>query len=100
MTQPITPVLQESDSILRPDSEKIMIALLEFMLMFLVETIAKRILCLVLIAANVPNNNIVELTGLSEKSIRAYRKMVKAGSINQLFIIRSSGRKGKLHDIE
>ena len=73
---------------------------LEFFQLFMCVTLAKRLLSMVLIAVNVSDNLITELTGLCGQSVRTLRKALIAGNIDSLFHVGGGGRKRKLVDVE
>jgi transposase len=65
------------------------------------ETLAKRIISIVLVAAGSQNEHITELTGLCNRSVRELRKNLKnGGSVDELFQVGGGGRKSKMADIE
>jgi transposase len=65
------------------------------------KTLAKRIAGLVLIAAGVPNDRIIEFTGMSDRNIWNLKKAVKGSGIDSLFTTRrGGGRPGKAKGIE
>jgi len=65
------------------------------------ETLAKRIVGLILIAVGIPNERITELTGLSERSVWDIKKAIHGGNIDSLFTTASGGgRPGKAKGIE
>ena len=55
---------------------------------------------MVLIALDVPNRRITELTGLCDKSVRTLKKALVAGEIASLFRVEGGGRHRKLIDVE
>lgn len=74
---------------------------MSFLCLFICETLAKRILSLVLIAAGVPNARITELTGLCDRSVRSLKKAIERDdNIDKLFVVGGGGRKSKLGDVE
>ena len=76
-------------------------AIIQFLKIFMPETIAKRIVSVVLIAVGISNARITELTGISERSIFTLKKAIKNGEIDSLFTMeRRSGRPGKAKGIE
>jgi transposase len=65
------------------------------------ETLAKRIVSIVLIVAGIPNDRVTELAGLCDRSVRELRKKIKEGNAGDgLFHVGGGGCKGKLKDIE
>ena len=84
-----------------PDPSIIMMAVVRFLQMFMPETLAKRIVSVVLIAAGIPNNRITELTGVSDRSIWRIKKDISTGNIDNVFTIeRGGGRPGNARGIE
>jgi len=76
-------------------------AVIQFLQMFMSETLAKRIVSLVLIAAGIPNASIIEATGLSDRSIWTLKKAINSGNIDNLFTAgHGSGRIGKAKGFE
>jgi formylmethanofuran dehydrogenase subunit B len=72
-----------------------------FLQNIMTETLAKRIVSIVLIVAGVSNDRVTELTGLCDRSVRELRKKIKDGNAdNVLFHVGGGGSKGKLKDIE
>ena len=71
-----------------------------FLKLFMCETLAKRVISMVLIAVGVPNAHVTELTGLCDKSVRVLKKAIESGKIEELFSVRGGGRQGKLIDVE
>jgi transposase len=82
------------------DSGQIIKKILAFFQLFMCETLAKRLLSMVLIAIDVSDNLITELTGLCGQSVRTLRKSLADGDIDSLFHVGGGGRKGKLVDVE
>jgi transposase len=64
------------------------------------ETLAKRIISMVLLAAGLTNDQVTEYTRLCNKSVRVLRKAVVSGDMTGLFTMGSGGRKRKLQDVE
>jgi transposase len=65
------------------------------------ETMAKRIVGLVFIAVGIPHARIIELTGLSDRSIWNFKKAIISDNIDNLFVAgHGSGRTGKAKGIE
>ncbi|MDR1640182.1 MAG: winged helix-turn-helix domain-containing protein [Clostridiales bacterium] len=74
--------------------------ILKSLQIFMCETLAKRIVGLVLLAAGTPVQQISELTGLSKSSIFNFRKQVINGEMDELFEVGGGGRKSSLYGIE
>ena len=82
------------------DGEQVIKKVLDFLQLFVCVTLAKRLLSMVLIAVNVSDNFITELTGLCGQSVRTLRKTLIDGDIDSLFRVGGGGRKRKLVDVE
>ena len=101
-------MLKSSDKVMQNDSEskvnpvaiKVITATIVFLKLFVCETLAKRIIAIVLLSVSVPNNAVSELTGLCDKSVRVLRKAVLSGEISGLFHVGGGGRPQKLRDVE
>ena len=84
-----------------PNPNVITKTIIQFLRMFMTDTLAKRIVSLVLIAAGIPNARIIEATSLSDRSIWMLKKAVKDGNTNALFVVgHGSGRVGKARGFE
>lgn len=75
-------------------------AVTSFLSIFMPITLVKRVLSLVLIAANFDNQNIHRLTGYGDSTIRKLRSDMRKKSISELLVIRGGGRKAKSDEIE
>jgi len=73
---------------------------MNFLQLFMCETLVKRIMSLILIAVGVPNARITELTGYCDRSIRSLQKAIETGETGSLFTVSGGGRKCKLQDVE
>lgn len=82
------------------DAIPIISKVLVFLRLFICETLAKRIVCMVLIAVGVPDNQIAELIGLCDKSVQAIKRGCETGELDSMFSVAGGGRKGKLADVE
>ena len=79
----------------------ITIAIIQFLQVFMSETLAKRIVSMVLIVVSVPNPRITELTGMSDRCIWNLKKDISNNEIDSLFSTdRGGGRPGKAKGIE
>ena len=77
-----------------------MIKIISFMCMFMCETLAKRIVSMILILAGIPNARVTELSKLCDRSVRSLRKDLKTKEIESLFIVKGGGQKSKVKDVE
>jgi len=71
-----------------------------FLRLFVCETIAKRMVGMVMIAVGVPEDRVAELLGMCAKSVNALKKGLEDGEIDDMFHIAGGGRKRKLGDVE
>lgn len=79
----------------------ILTQVIEFLQLFLPETLAKRLVALVLLAIGIPVVNVVGLAGLSERSLWTLKKAMREAPVAELMVIKSgSGRKRKTAAIE
>jgi len=62
--------------------------------------LVKRIVSMLLISLEIPNEKVTELTGLCDKSVRTLKKAMKNGETESLFVVSGGGRKRKLVDVE
>ena len=76
-------------------------AIIQFLQMFMPETLAKRIVSMILIAAGISNTRITDTTGLCDRSIRTLKKTMLSGNIDDLFDAgHGSGRTSKVKGLE
>ena len=73
---------------------------IEFLQLFMPQTLAKRIASIILIAAGIPNKQVTELTGVCDRSVRTLRKALDNGEIAGLFHVGGGGGRSKLADVE
>ena len=74
---------------------------IEFLQVLLPVTLAKRLVAIVLLAAEVPVVRVTELTGLCERSTRGLRKAMWEEDVRSLLTIkRGSGKKSKTFGLE
>ena len=79
----------------------ILTQVIEFLQLFLPETLAKRLVALLLLAIGIPVVNVVGLAGLSERSLWSLKKAMREAPVAELMVIKSgSGRQGKCAGIE
>jgi transposase len=82
------------------DGRLLISLVLKSLQIFMCETLAKRIVGLVLLAAGTPSAQLSELTGLSKSSIFNLRRQVQKGELDKLFEVGGGGRKSSLYGIE
>ena len=74
---------------------------LQFLSLFLPITLAKRLVSMVLLAADVPVSRVTELTGLCDRSTRALKKSMREEAVADLLKLKQgSGKKSKTADVE
>lgn len=72
-----------------------------FLQLFLPETLAKRVVALILLAIGIPVVDAVELAGVSERSLWSLKKRMREAPVSELMVIKSgNGRKRKVAGIE
>jgi transposase len=74
--------------------------IIEFLQLFVCETLAKRLVSMVLIAVGIPNNQVTFLTGVCDRSVRTLKKELTSSDNDKLFHVGGGGGRGKLADIE
>jgi transposase len=85
------------------DSEttaKIVTMIIEFLKLFMCETLAKRVVSIILILAGTPNKQVTILTKLCDKSVRVLKSKLEKGETEGLLQVGGGGRKRKLIDVE
>jgi len=84
-----------------PEPSLVIKAVVQFLQMFMPETLVKRTVGIVLIAVGIPHDQITELTGMSERSIWRTKKAMNGGNIEEVFVLgRGSGRPGNAKGFE
>ena len=71
-----------------------------FLRLFMAETVARRIICAVLLAVGIDDARVVELTGMSERRVRELRKNIREGVDDDLFRASGGSRGRKMMDVE
>jgi transposase len=82
------------------NSDQIINRVINFLQLFICQTLAKRIISMILISLGLPNARVTELTGLCDKSVRTLKKELESGSIDSLFHVGGGGRHSKMKDVE
>jgi len=82
------------------ESLKVMKVVIAFLGFFMPETLVKRVLSMVLIAAGLENSHVTELTGYCDRSVRGLRKSMQEEDLSSLLNIRGGGRKLKAAGLE
>jgi len=71
-----------------------------FLKLFMPETLAKRLVCMVLVVAGVPVQDTAELVGVCTKTVYSLRKAMTPETMDGLLEVKGGGRKRKLADVE
>ena len=83
------------------DSRACMEVVISFLQVFIPETTARKLICVILIAAGMSVSRISELVGLSDRSVQSAGRAIKDGSIGSVLAHKkASGRKGKTANVE
>ncbi len=84
-----------------PDPAVTIQKVIDFLLLFIPKTLAKRLIAIVLLAADIPIARVMELSGLSDRSVRGFRKSLKDGNAASLFTIKNgTGSRSKTKGFE
>jgi len=84
-----------------PNPSLIIIAVVQFLQMFMPETLARRVVGIVLIAIGTAHDLITEATGLSDRSIWRLKNTINSGNMDELFATGYGiGRPGKAKGLE
>ena len=82
-------------------SIKIMGTIVSFLLVFVPKTLAKRIVAMILLAADVPIPRVVELSGLCERSVRELKRAMAEKDVSGLLTLKNgSGSRSKTKGLE
>jgi transposase len=93
--------VNDIESTIVDDDKSMLISIvMVFLTFYMSKTVAKRLLCLVLFAANLKVGNITKLITLSPGTVYFVMKEAKAGKAEALLHLNVGGKKGKLTDIE
>jgi len=93
-------VMVEKAGINTEHAVKITKMIIEFLKLFMCETLAKRVVSIVLILAGVSNKQVKILTNLCDKSVRVLRSKLEKGETEDLLQVGGGGRKRRLIDVE
>ena len=95
-----TETMQSNNSIRKHHSEAIISKVIGFLSMLMPMTIAKRILCIILLSVGITVEETARISGFCEKTVKSINKKVNANDIDVLFVIGGGGRKGILFGLE
>lgn len=82
------------------DTVQIINKVLVFFRLFMCETLANRVISIILIAVGLSDSRVAELTGLCDKSVSTLKKGLEKGELDNIFHVAGGGRKRKLSDME
>ena len=82
------------------DAGQIINKVLAFLRLFMCETLAKRVMGIILVAVGLPDSRVIELIGMCDKSVRTLKKGLENGELDSMFHVAGGGRKRKLADVE
>ena len=75
--------------------------IVSFLLVFVPKTLAKRIVAMILLAADVPIPRVVELSGLCERSVREVNRAMSEKDVSGLLTLKNgSGSRSKIKGLE
>lgn len=84
-----------------PEPASVIQNVIDFLLLFIPKTLAKRVVAIILLAADVPVPQVVELSGACDRTVRGILKSLKKGGTDGLFTLRNgSGSRSKTKGIE
>lgn len=84
-----------------PESASVIQKVIDFLLLFIPKILAKRVVAVILLAADVPVPRVVELSGACDRTVRGLLRSLKKGETDSLFTLRSgSGSRSKTKGIE
>jgi transposase len=93
-------IMAEKTGLNSEQTAKIVKMIIEFMKLFMCETLAKRVISIVLILAGTPNKQVTMLTNLCDKSVRVLKSKLEKGETKELLQVGGGGRKRRLIDVE
>ncbi len=84
-----------------PEPVSVIQKAIDFLLLFIPKILAKRVVAIILLAADVPVPRVVELSGACDRTVRGLLRSLKKGETDSLFTLRSgSGSRSKTKGIE
>ncbi len=84
-----------------PEPVSVIQKVIDFLLLFIPKILAKRVVAIILLAADVPVPWAVELSGACSRTVRGLLRSLKKGETDSLFTLRSgSGSRSKTKGIE
>jgi transposase len=74
--------------------------ILDFLKFYMCETLAKRLLCAILLVVGFQPPQIASIVGLSQKTVIKFGNAIENGHMNEVLAVSGGGRKRKLADVE
>jgi transposase len=82
------------------NNKNIIQQVIKFLGMFMPETLAKRVVCIVILAIGIPTEQSAEISGFCTKTVKSIQKKLNENDLSSLFKIGGGGRKSKTADVE
>jgi transposase len=82
------------------DESQTITGVIDFLRMFMTETLAKRLICIILLSVGLPNKQVAQLSGFCEKTVKSIKKRLDERDISALFKVGGGGRKSKCAGLE
>jgi len=73
---------------------------LEFLRLFMPITLAKRIICIIVLSIGVSTGETARISGFCEKTVKLIKQKLDSKELDMLFVIKGGGRKSPLADFE
>lgn len=84
----------------KQDMHKNISKVMEFLGMFMPMTLAKRIVCIVVLSIGVTIEETARISGFCERTVKSVKQRLDANELDVLFVIKGGGRKSPLSDFE
>ena len=81
-------------------SNTMILKVIEFLGMFMPITLAKRIVCIIVLSIGVSKEEAARISGFCDKTVSSIKKKLDSNELNTLFVINGGGRKSPLVDYE
>ena len=88
------------DSIVEHYSHPVILKVITFLQLFMPITMAKRIICIILLAIGISVEETARISGFCTKTVKSIQKKIVANELNILFVIGGGGRKSSLVEFE
>lgn len=81
-------------------SRPIIKKVIDFLKMLMPETMAKRIICIILLSIGVVPDEVASIAGFCVKTVKSIQNKIHSNELDALFIIRGGGRKSSIAEFE